>query len=330
MEKKIKLSLALLSLFTLTLSGCSFDHNETKPVEPGGNSGDDPQVDPPDNPPEPPEEEKFKGYAPAGYELKWGDEFDASVLSDNWEPMIGDGSNYGIYRWGNNEEQYYKAENAYVEDDALHILALREETTYQRDENTTLTYHFSSARLRTTKKVFTTYGYIESRILLPAGTGLWPAFWMLPESRYEGRGWPVSGEIDIMEARGRIPTSIGATIHSGNASGQQAYTSKDYNFTDGEDITSYHCYGVEWTEAAFYFYVDGNLFHTVTNTTYQRNNPLYTDKSSSAPFDQPFHLLLNLAIGGNFDGGKSVSSDFKEAEMLVDYVRIFNKVNNEE
>ena len=281
---------------------------------------DNPIIDPPVIDP-PVENEKFKGYAPEGYELSWGDEFDQTMLSENWEPMIGDGSNYGIYRWGNNEQQYYTSDNAYVEDDFLHVLALKEDVVNEREE----TFHYTSARLRTKGKISTTYGYIEARMSLPAGTGLWPAFWMLPEYNYEGRGWPVSGEIDIMEARGRILTSMCSTIHSANSNGQQAYTSRDYNFSGDEDITGLHCYGVEWTEEAFKFYVDGNLFHTVTNTTFQRNNPLYTDKSESAPFDRPFHRLINLAIGGNFDGGKTVSDDFKEAEMLVDYVRIFHK-----
>ena len=162
-------------------------------------------------------------------------------------------------------------------------------------------------------------------MILPEGTGLWPAFWMLPESKFAEKGWPTSGEIDIMEARGRINNVIGATIHSANINGNDAYIGKDFTFKEGEDYTDYHCYAVEWNETSFNFSVDGEVFHTVTNTSYQHGIKTYTDVSTSAPFDRPFHILFNLAIGGNYDGGRNVSDDFQEAEMLVDYVRIFHR-----
>ena len=257
---------------------------------------------------------------PEGYtKLFWHDEFNGNSLSNDWEAMIGDGSNYNVYRWGNNELQYYKKENAYVHDDALHILALKERNVSGED-----VYEYSSARLRTKGKVFTTYGYIVARIKLPVGTGMWPAFWMLPENHYQDRWWPDSGEIDIMEARGRLPDTYGATIHTANENHQDVYKFKDYTFTDS-DISEYHTYGVLWNEQGFNFSIDGEFFFEVKPSTYQNNNPFYTDTSSVAPFDQPFHILLNLAIGGNYDGGRKPDDSFQEAEMLVDYVRIYQK-----
>ena len=258
------------------------------------------------------------------YSLFWSDEFEGSSLSSAWEPQIGDGTNYSVYRWGNNEEQYYKSENAVVKDGNLHIIAKRENASYVADNGEERTYQYTSARLRTKGKITTTYGYIEARIKLPSGTGMWPAFWMLPEENFEGKWWPTNGEIDIMEAKGRLVDRFGATVHTGTSNGQDYYKVKEYGFADGEDITSYHTYGVEWSLNGFDFYVDGLKFFTVTPTTYQGSNGLYA-VSSTAPFDRPFHILLNLAVGGNYDGGRSPDENFQQAEMLIDYVRIYQK-----
>ena len=258
------------------------------------------------------------------YRLFWEDEFLGTSLSDNWETQIGDGTNYNVYRWGNNEEQYYKSENATVSDGLLHITAKKERTSYTYN-NETRTYEYTSARLRTTGKITTTYGYIEARIKLPAGTGLWPAFWMLPESDFQGKWWPTNGEIDIMEAKGRLLNKYGATIHTGTSNNQDFYKFKEYTFSSTEeDITGFHNYGVVWSTEGFTFYIDGESFFTVTPYQYQNSNGLYAG-SSTAPFDCPFHILLNLAIGGNYDGGLSPDENFTEAEMLVDYVRIYHK-----
>ena len=259
-----------------------------------------------------------------GYSLFWEDEFLGTSLSDNWEAQIGDGSNYNVYRWGNNEEQYYKSENATVSGGLLHITAKKERTSYSLN-NETRTYEYTSARLRTTGKITTTYGYIEARIKLPAGTGLWPAFWMLPENDFQGKWWPTNGEIDIMEAKGRLLNKYGVTIHTGTSNNQDYYKFKEYTFlSDEENITGFHNYGVMWSTEGFTFYIDGKSFFTVTPYQYQNSNGLYAS-SSNAPFDCPFHILLNLAVGGNYDGGLIPDDDFTSAEMLVDYVRIFQE-----
>ena len=300
--KTIKL-LPLLS--TVLLTSCSL-------VTPSG-----PSIDPIHGGDEPGED---YGFVPDGYSLFFEDEFNGDSLSkDNWEVMYGDGSLYNVYRWGNNEEQFYKEENIVVSDGALHIIAKKESTHTERKD-----FEYTSARIRSQGKVTTTFGYIESRIKLPLGTGMWPAFWMLPESNYQGRWWPVSGEIDIMEAKGRLPLEAAATVHTASPSGH-AMRGKTYNFKQNDDISNYHCYGVLWEEELLEFYIDGQCYFSCPSSSYQHGNTLYSDQSKSAPFDAPFHILLNLAVGGNYDGGRLPEDSFEQAEMAVDYVRIFHK-----
>ena len=262
-----------------------------------------------------------KGFPLDGYTLDWSDEFDGDSLSDDWEAMIGNGKRYGVRGWGNAELQYYKEENAIVNDGVLHIVA-KKETTEDEDEGT---FNYTSSRLRTKGRVSTTYGYIEARMKLPAGSGMWPAFWMLPETNYQNRGWPTSGEIDIMEARGRVLNMYGSTLHSANQNGYDVYHGDEYQLDDNNNITQWHCYGCEWLEDKFNFYLDGELWFTCGANLYQNNNTNYTAFGTSAPFNKDFHILLNLAVGGNYDGGNRPDSTFESAEMLVDFVRIYTK-----
>ena len=311
------------SLLALVMCSCTITTFSSESKEPTSSS----------NPISSEEQPSSSELAPAsssptqleGYSLYWSDEFDGNSLNTaNWEPQIGDGTNYNVYRWGNNEQQYYKSENAIVNNGELHIVA-KKETTISQVDGADVTYEYTSARLRTTRKVTTTYGYIEARIKLPAGTGLWPAFWMLPEDNFEGMWWPTNGEIDIMEAKGRILNKYGATIHTGTSSGQDYYKNKDYTFTTAQgDITEYHKYGCEWSTNGFAFYIDDVKFFEVLPKTYQGTNAIYAS-SETAPFDRPFHILLNLAVGGNYDSNRVPDDTFSQAEMLVDYVRIYHK-----
>ncbi|MBQ2070286.1 MAG: glycoside hydrolase family 16 protein, partial [Bacilli bacterium] len=140
-------------------------------------------------------------FAPDGYSLYWSDEFDGNkLIENNWEYMIGNGNG----GWGNNEAQYYTDQNDVVSDGTLKIYGRRESITDKERERT---FNYTSTRIRTYNKVYTTYGYIAARIKLSAVKGLWPAFWMLPETGYGQTGttwWPTSGEIDIMENQGRV------------------------------------------------------------------------------------------------------------------------------
>jgi beta-glucanase (GH16 family) len=255
-------------------------------------------------------------YVPSGYSLRWSDEFTGSALNSSyWTPMLGNGNDYGIWGWGNNEQEYYKAENATVSDGLLHITAKVENNSVG-----TTTYRYSSARLRSYGKISTTYGYIEAKIKMPTIRGMWPAFWMLPESAYQSKGWPTSGEIDIMENRGREAYKVGGTTHSATSS----YADKYYtnSITLSSSVDNWHVYAVTWTADAITFLADGVAYNTVTKSQWQNDCALYT---GSAPFDQPFHILLNLAVGGQYDGGILPPSDFSSAEMSVDYVRIYQK-----
>ena len=247
----------------------------------------------------------------SGWVLSWSDEFEGTSLdTGNWEYMLGDGSSYGIQGWGNSEEQYYKSDNAAVEDGNLVITAKRE--SYGG-------YSYTSARIRSKGKVTTTYGKIEARIKLLSGTGLWPAFWMLPENNYESQGWPHSGEIDIMEARGRVTNQSSSALHYSDNGNNHTYQNGT-NYLGFGTIEEYHVYGVEWTRESMIFYCDDNQFLTVTRDQWQTN----AYSSNDGPFDQPFHILINMAVGGSFDSYYSPDSSFQSASMYVDYVRIYD------
>lgn len=253
-------------------------------------------------------------YVPAGATLKWSDEFEGSSLNASyWSAQIGNGQDYGIWEWGNSEKQYYKEENATVANGKLTITAKAEETQYG-----SITYYYSSSRLRTYQKVSTTYGYIEAKIKLPAIQGMWPAFWMLPESTYADLGWPCSGEIDIMEARGRNVNDTTGALHYASDGTGNTHTYQTGNVWV-DSIANWHCYAVQWTANEIQWYVDGNNFLSVSKDVW---NAGYG--SASGPFSAPFHIILNLAVGGMFDNGILPPSDFTSAAMEVDYVRIYS------
>ena len=247
-------------------------------------------------------------YVPDGAKLSFQEEFDGNALNTSiWEPMIGNGSQYGIWEWGNAERQYYQKENATVKEGRLLITAKKQQVG---------DYAYTSARLRTKGRVsFSRNSYIEARIKMPAIPGMWPAFWMLPEDNFEGKGWPTSGEIDIMEARGRVDNQTSGALHyAQNSEGNHTYKTASMTM---DSITNWHCYSVLWSNASIVWMVDGFPFLTVSSSTWDEG---YSQKDG-APFNRPFHLLLNLAVGGNFDGGVLPPSDFASAAMEIDYVR---------
>ena len=241
------------------------------------------------------------------WELVWSDEFDGDAVDlTKWEFQIGDGCP-NLCGWGNNELQYYRAENAVVEDGLLKIIALRQ--TFGGRQ-------YTSVRMRSLNKGDWTYGRFEARIRLPEGQGIWPAFWMLPTDEVYG-GWPRSGEIDIMEMVGHEPATVHGTIHFGDPWPNNSFTGNSYRLSQGKFSDDFHHFAVEWGLGVIYWYVDGTRYSTKT-----KNDLL----GKNWPFDQQFHLLLNLAVGGNWPGNPDASTVFPQV-MEVDYVRVYQLAN---
>ena len=245
-----------------------------------------------------------------GFSLIWEEEFDQPFLDDdNWEFLEGNGQAYGLEGWGNNELQYYtgRPQNLWLQNGTLRITAQRENFAG---------YDYTSARIRTKDRFAFRYGRVEARIKLAVGEGLWPAFWMMPENDVYG-GWPLSGEIDIMEAS-QDATYVSGAIHYGNRWPNNRFNSQGIV---GDFGNSWHVYTVEWEPDRIRWYVDGEFFMGQLQdswfTAAAPNDP-------NAPFDQEFHLLLNMAVGGNFVPNPTPSSPFPKT-MEVDWVRVYEQ-----
>lgn len=248
-----------------------------------------------------------------GWELIWSDEFNGTTLNAaNWSAQTGTGTLYGLPAgWGNNELQNYttRPENLSISGGALHIVAKAE--SYQGSS-------YTSARIRTAGKVDVLYGRIEARIIIPSGQGIWPAFWMLPTNSPYG-GWASSGEIDIMESVNAADRIYG-TIHFGAPWPNNS--SNGGTYAPGSDFSSgWFEYAIEWEPDQIRWYVGNQLFHSVNSSTWYSSA---APGNARAPFDVPFHLLLNIAVGGNFPGPPNGSAGFP-MEMTVDYVRVYQR-----
>ena len=244
-----------------------------------------------------------------GYNLVWSDEFYLPAInSANWTNQImGDG--------GNQELQYYTArpENSRVENGHLVIEARREDYVVGSQ-----TYRFTSARLITANKQDFLYGKIEARIKLPKGSGMWPAFWMMPTDNIYG-GWAASGEIDIMESCNNMDF-IGGTIHFGGAYPNNTHSGNTYAPSGMDFSADYHVYSLEWEPTVMRWYVDGVLYST--KTSWWSSNGAYP-----APFNQRFYIILNIAVGGTYTGiynWQSVTTNMPQ-QMLIDWVRVYQK-----
>ena len=154
------------------------------------------------------------------------------------------------------------------------------------------------------------YGRFEARMKLPYGQGIWPAFWMLPTDWVYG-GWPASGEIDIMEMLGDNTQKTYGTIHWGDSPQTRQQAGGNYVLQSGTFAGSFHTFAVEWDSFGFKWYVYSVRYFTATR---------------SWPFDQRFHILLNLAVGGNWPGNPDLSTIFPQM-MYVEYVRVYRKSN---
>lgn len=185
--------------------------------------------------------------------------------------------------WGNGEAQYYTshADNLYFNEHGLNLCARHAET-----ESGGRRFSYTSARLDTKGHFSFRYGRLAVRARLPVGQGLWPAIWLLPEHQAYGP-WPASGEIDMVEARGRLPRTVSGTLHYGRDFAHKQIDEFSYQFEQGS-IAEFHDYALEWEAGAIRWLVDGHC---------------YAERSLQAgmPFDQPFYLVLNVAVGGWYD-----------------------------
>jgi beta-glucanase (GH16 family) len=250
------------------------------------------------------------------WRLVWCDEFDgpegAPADPAFWTHEVGDGSVHGNPGWGNGELEYYTAgtENAALDGRGnLVVTARREPSTTDR----TCYYgrcEYTSARLITKGKLEQTHGRVEARIRVPRGSGLWPAFWALG-ANIDEVGWPASGEIDIMEHVGREPRRVIGALHGPGYSGSEGIAQVVDLPQDVAD--DFHVFAVEWHPGRIVWTVDGTEFHRVTPADVAPND---------WPFDQPFYLLLNVAVGGHL-GGEVGEATIFPARMLVDYVRVW-------
>lgn len=254
-----------------------------------------------------PDEDFQRITTPTGtWNLVWNEEFDYEGLPDTTKWSYDTQGN--AWGWGNNEAQYYTAadpDNAYVKNGVLTLTAQLETIENKR---------YTSARLVTKGKGDWLYGRFEICAKLPRGKGTWSAIWMLPTDSEYGT-WPASGEIDIMENVGYAPDHIVGTAHT------QSYnhikgTQKSATLFIPTNSTAFHVYALEWEEKEYRLYIDDQHYFTFTN-----ENTGFAEW----PFDKKFHLILNLAIGGNWGGQQGIDDALFPHHFYVDYVRVYQK-----
>jgi beta-glucanase (GH16 family) len=243
------------------------------------------------------------------WQLVWSDEFSdpAGTLpnSQRWVFDIGTGSN----GWGNNEQQYYTNRPVNIATDGngnLVITARRE--NYQGAQ-------FTSARIKTQGVFDQKYGKFEVRLKTPYGQGLWPAFWLLGNNINEV-GWPQCGEIDIMELRGQLPSIVNGSLHGPDYSGANALTEM-YGLQNARFDTEFYTYAVEWDKDKIDFFVNGFLYNRITKTE--------VEAVGEWVFDNPFYMIMNVAVGGNYVGAPNIDTPLPQ-KMTIDYVRVYKEI----
>lgn len=240
----------------------------------------------------------------------WCDEFDVDGLPnpDRW------GYDVGGHGWGNQELQYYTREsltNAVVTDGVLSIHAVRESVGQNQ---------YTSARLVSKYRGDWLYGRIQIRAKMPSGRGVWPAIWMLPTNWIYGE-WPASGEIDIMEYVGYDPGVVHGTIHTGafnHSMNTEIGFSKNVPTVESE----FHLYEMIWEPGRIELLIDGARF---ARFGFNPTTTINIENSDAWPFDDPFHLILNIAVGGTWGGARGVDSSIFPQAMEVDYVRVYQR-----
>jgi beta-glucanase (GH16 family) len=240
------------------------------------------------------------------FKLVWSDEFNYTGLPDSskWNyDTIGN-----AWGWGNHELQLYTAvrkENVTVSEGTLKIRAIKEKIGG---------FNYTSARLTSKEKGDWLYGRFEISAKLPGGRGLWPAIWMLPTD-WEYGGWPESGEIDIMENVGYDPFNVVASVHTSNYNFKIG-TQRNHTIEVKDNRDVFHTYAIEWRENQIDAFIDDSLYFTFKKEA---------NEYKVWPFDKRFHLLLNLAVGGDWGGMRGINDSIFPVAMEIDYVRVFQK-----
>jgi hypothetical protein len=230
------------------------------------------------------------------YTLSWNDEFNGTLLSNDWTHELGNGNN----GWGNNELQYYRQQNTSLENGYLKITAKQE---YYGGKN------YTSSRIKTQGNVLHTYGRIDIRAKLPFGQGIWPALWMLGDN-FPSVGWPSCGEIDIMEmigGNGYNDRTVHGTAHW-ESNGHAEYGGSN-SLSSGRFADEFHVFSIIWTSSSIVWLRDDIQYQVI-------------DITNLSAFHNNFFFILNLAVGGNWPGSPNASTIFDQT-LLVDYIRVF-------
>ena len=244
-----------------------------------------------------------------GYDLLWHDEFDGDAMDSSiWD--------YEPHEpgWTNEELQEYttSADNVFIRDGKMVIKAIKTDRNGKD--------YYTSGKVKTQNKQDFTYGKVVVSAKVPEGQGLWPAVWMMPKDESFYGQWPKCGEIDIMEVLGSDVKTAYGTVHYGEPHAEQQGT---VVLDSGSFASDFHEYSVEWEPGEMRWYIDGELYHTVNDWFTAVNGE--DEKPYPAPFDQPFFVQMNLAVGGTWPGDPDETTDFDKAEFEIDYVRVYQK-----
>ena len=244
-----------------------------------------------------------------GYNVLWADEFDGDTLDETkWNRELREPG------WTNNELQEYTSsdDNIFVRDGNLVLKAIKSEKNGKD--------YYTSGKVNSQHKRQFTYGKVVARAKAPKGKGLWPAVWMMPENEAKYGQWPKCGEIDIMEVLGSDTKTAYCTLHYGEPHGEK----QDTKVLDSNDFSdTFHDYSVEWEPGEMRWYIDDELILTVNDWFTAEAGK--DEKPYPAPFNQPFFVQMNLAVGGTWPGNPDSTTDFDNAEFLIDYVRVYQK-----
>ena len=246
--------------------------------------------------------------------LLWSEEFNLGAGSapnpEIWGRDIGDGTSHGIPGWWNNELQVYTDQNAFINADGHLELEAKKVTDGSQGTAYYGPVQWTSARLVTKNKLHFFYGRIVIRAKVPAGVGLWPAFWMLGDTM-DSQGWPLAGEIDIMEWVGKAPLEALGTLHGPGYFGDHGCGGK---LVFEESLAGqWHEFSINWKPGQISWFVDNKEYFSATPDSVSPNEWVY---------DHPFYLLLNMAVGGNLGG--PLDPNLPESnKLVVDYIRLY-------